>query len=154
MGDEALRMVEDLYDVLGSDDVVAALADDDANRRMRETLDRVATADFEVRMRAPGHLGTTELRGRGAQGFRSIWEEWTGPFELFQIELERRFDRGDQIVDLVKLKARTRTGGVPMEQAGAAVWTLRDGRLAKAEFYLQRDEALQAAGIDPGRPGG
>jgi ketosteroid isomerase-like protein len=153
MGDEALRMVEDVYEVLGSDDVVAALADDDVNRRMRETLDRVATADFEVRMRAPGHLGTTELRGRGADGFRSIWEDWTGPFERFHIELERRFQRGDQIVDLVRLSARTRTGGVAMEQDGGAVWTLREGKLARAEFFLQRGEALQAAGIDPDRPG-
>jgi hypothetical protein len=33
------------------------------------------------------------------------------------------------------------------------VWTLRDGKLARAEFFLQRGEALQAAGIDPDRPG-
>jgi ketosteroid isomerase-like protein len=153
MEGDAVQVVEALYDVIGPDDVVSSLADVKAAERVRDTLSRVAEPDFEVHMRAPEH-GTTELRGRGLNGFRSVWEEWTEPFEFFRIEVERRLDRGGQVVDLVKLTARTRTGGVVMEQDGAAVWTVREGKLARAEFYLQRDEALKAAGIEPGRPAG
>jgi ketosteroid isomerase-like protein len=29
----------------------------------------------------------------------------------------------------------------------AAVWTVSEGRIARAEFYLERDEALKAVGL-------
>jgi hypothetical protein len=33
---------------------------------------------------------------------------------------------------------------------GAAVWTVRDGRIARAWFYVDRNDALNAVGLDAG----
>jgi ketosteroid isomerase-like protein len=35
---------------------------------------------------------------------------------------------------------------------GAAVWTLRDGKIAKADFYVNRSDALEAAGLSEQDP--
>jgi len=34
-----------------------------------------------------------------------------------------------------------------VEQIDAAIWTVREGKIARAEFYTDRDEAFRAAGI-------
>ncbi len=34
-------------------------------------------------------------------------------------------------------------------RSGAAVWWVRDGRLVRVEFNLNREAALRSAGLDP-----
>ena len=53
------------------------------------------------------------------------------------------------MVSLVRLCGKTKTGGVDVEAAAAAVWTVVDGRLDRVEFHLDREAALRAAGLDP-----
>jgi ketosteroid isomerase-like protein len=154
MSDRALAVVERLWEVLNADDVVAALGDEALNVQVRATLAEIAEPDFEVKMHAPADLGGTAFEGQGPDGFRAVWEEWVEPFEAFRIELTKRIDSGDDIVDLVRLTATSKTGGIEIEHDGAAVWTVRDGMLTRAIFYLRREDALEAAGLDPDRPTG
>jgi ketosteroid isomerase-like protein len=152
MSDQALAVVERLWEALHTEDVVAALSDEELNAQVRATLTEIAEPDFDVRMHAPAELGGTAFEGRGADGFRQVWEEWVEPFEAFSIELDDRIDAGEDVVDLVRLTATSKTGGVQVDHAGAAVWTVREGKLARAVFYLEREDALKAAGVDPDRP--
>jgi ketosteroid isomerase-like protein len=142
---EAVRIVEQIQGVLDVD-VVAALDDDETDRRIRQTLAELAQPDFEVAMVGPGYL-PEPLDRIGADGFREAWLDWTSPFESFQIEIERVIDAGDRVVSLVRQTGRTKTGGVEIEAAAAAVWTIRDGKLTRVEFHLDREKALQAAGV-------
>jgi ketosteroid isomerase-like protein len=151
MSEDALAAVEELWAALAVEDVVAALNDPETDRQVRATLARFAEADFEVRMRAPGGVGGTELVDRGPDGFRRNWREWVEPFATFRVELERRLEAGDAVIDLVRLSGTTKTGGVTIEQDGAALWSFEDGKLTSVVFYLEPGEALEAAGIDPGR---
>jgi ketosteroid isomerase-like protein len=154
MSQEAITIVERLYEVLAVGDVVAGLADESVSARVRATLMEVAEPDFEVRFRVPAELGGPAFEGRGPDGFREAWEQWTEPFQAFRIELEERIEAGDDIVDLVNLTATSKTGGVEVQHAGAAVWTVRNGKLAKTVFYLERRDALEAAGLDPNQHSG
>jgi len=154
MSNQALAVVERLWEVLNADDVVAALGDETLTAQVRATLAEIAEPDFEVKMHAPAELGGTAFEGRGADGFRAVWEEWVEPFEAFRIELAERILSGDDVVDLVRLIATSKTGGIEVEHDGGAVWTVRDGRLARAIFYLEQEDALEAAGLDPDRPTG
>jgi ketosteroid isomerase-like protein len=152
MSDQALVVVERLWNVLNVNDVVAGLADAASSERVRATLMELAEPDFEVSMLAPEELGGTAFSGRGADGFRQVWEEWVEPFEAFGVESERRIESGDEVVDLVRLTATSKTGGVQVEHAGAAVWTVRHGRIVRVIFYLERRDALEAVGLEPDRP--
>jgi ketosteroid isomerase-like protein len=85
---------------------------------------------------------------RGPQGLqrwidttREVWEEW-------RFEVERLLDGGDQVVALVRVVARGGASGIDLDRRTAHVWTLEGGRVTRCEVYLDRAEALAAAGLD------
>jgi ketosteroid isomerase-like protein len=82
---------------------------------------------------------------RGAEGLkrwvlktREVWGEW-------RFEVERMIERGERVVVLVHLVAEGGLSGVHLERDTAHVWTLADGKVARCEVYLDREEALRLA---------
>jgi ketosteroid isomerase-like protein len=73
--------------------------------------------------------------------------EWAGAFDDWSLDVEKVFDGGDQVVTFVRQRARARQGGPELEMRFAQVWTFRDGLIARMEMYLDRSEALAAAGL-------
>jgi ketosteroid isomerase-like protein len=143
-----VELVRRIQDVLGTDDVVAALDDEERDREVREAFAELAEPGFEVVMAGPDYLPRT-AQGTGPEGFTAVWTDWASAFASFRIEVEDMIDAGEKVVSLVRLHARTRTDEVPIEEAAAAVWTLRSGKLARVEFHLDRELALRSAGLDP-----
>jgi ketosteroid isomerase-like protein len=144
---EAVRVVEEIQQVLTADDVVAAL-NDDQNQNARRVFMQFAEPDFEVVMVGPQYSPAT-LDYTGLDGFVAAWRDWTSAFESFRIEVDEMVDAGDNVVSLVHQIGIPRGAHAEMETQGAAVWMIRDGRLRRVEFHLDRDAALRAAGIDP-----
>ena len=62
------------------------------------------------------------------------------------------WEAGDAVVAVVRLTARGKTTGIPVEQLIAQVWTIRDGRALRAQTFPHLSEALAAAGIDERSP--
>ncbi len=60
----------------------------------------------------------------------------------------------DKLVFLARQVATTKHDAVEVETESASVWWLEDGLISQAVFYLDRQAALKAAGIDPDRPSG
>jgi ketosteroid isomerase-like protein len=144
---EAVRVVERIQEVLLTlEDVVVTLNDPEAGELVRRTLMELAEPDFEVVMVGPKYLGQT-IELSGADGFREAWIDWTSPFSSYHIDVEEMIDAGDRVVSLVAMSGKTKTGGVDVEAAAAAVWTVVDGRLRRVEFHLDRDSAIRAAGL-------
>jgi hypothetical protein len=127
----------DVVKVLASDDPVAALIGD---------ADIVAP-DLEVRW-AGSQSGAPALHYEGLEGLLEGWRDWLIPWESYLLEVEDVIDAGDRVVTLVRVRAKTNRHGVEVEHRPAAVWTLRDGKLAAVHFFLDRDEARKFAGID------
>jgi ketosteroid isomerase-like protein len=66
----------------------------------------------------------------------------------------RRFDPDELLaptVDTVlligRMREQGRASGVEVEAAGAALWTLRDGKVIQLKIYQSGDEALKAVGL-------
>lgn len=154
MSAENLRIVEEIQAALGTEDVVSALASEKVEARVQATLASLAEPDFKVTMVAPDSVGGGLLGGgfedRGGGGFTRLWEEWSEPFAVLRIEVDEMIDAGEKIVSLVRQIGRTKRGGVEIEETAAAVWTIRDGKLSRVEFHLDRQAAMRAAGLDPG----
>jgi len=144
---EVVRIVEQIQEVLVVDDIVAVLDDDEKGQSIQQTLAELAEPDFEVVMVGPDYLPQAAERA-GPDGFRDAWLDWTSPFESFRIDLERVIDAGDRVVSIVRQVGTTNTGGVEIEASAAAVWTIRDGKLTRVEFHLDKETALRAAGLD------
>jgi ketosteroid isomerase-like protein len=72
---------------------------------------------------------------------RDSWSE-------YRFEPERFIDPGDGVVVRGQIVAVGRTSGVRVERTLALVMTIRGGRMTRARFYGDHDEALKAAGLE------
>ena len=83
----------------------------------------------------------------GIAGLTTAWLEWTAPWATYRTEIEEAVDLGDRVLVLVRDFGRREGTTQEVELTAAAVWTVRDGRIARAEFYASRDDALKAVGL-------
>jgi ketosteroid isomerase-like protein len=102
--------------------------------------------DLEVRF-VSGVPGAGAQEAHGADGLLSMWREWLLPWASYRIDTEDIIDAGDEVVVFGRVEARTARDGVLMRHAPAAVWSIRNGKVASIRFYLDRGEALEAVGL-------
>jgi ketosteroid isomerase-like protein len=128
----------DLAEVLASDNPVVLLIGD---------ADVVA-ADFEVEFGGT-QSGAPPRQYRGLDGLLEGWRDWLEPYESYRLMIEEVIDAGASVVTLVRVSARTSRHGVELEHRPAAVWTIEDGKLTGAHFFLEREDAFEFAGLAP-----
>jgi ketosteroid isomerase-like protein len=128
----------DLAAVMRSDEAIAAFLPDPA----------AIAPDMEVRF-AAGQAGALGFEGRGFEGLIEGWQDWMIPWETYSLTIEEYVEAGDKVVTLVRVKARTSRDSVELEHRPAAVWTVTGDRVTAVTFFLERDEALEFAGLEP-----
>jgi uncharacterized protein len=84
---------------------------------------------------------------RGRDAVRRDWEQTSELFEDFSIDVEKSFDRGDEVVVFLRYRGRGRESGAEVEALMAHVWTVRDGKAVRLRQFLDREEALEAVGL-------
>jgi ketosteroid isomerase-like protein len=85
---------------------------------------------------------------RGLEGLVRYREDVAAALEGFQVEHDRFVDAGgDRVVQLYRLVGRGAGSGVPVSREVAALWLLRNGKILKGQIYLDRRQALEAAGL-------
>jgi ketosteroid isomerase-like protein len=100
--------------------------------------------EFDTRSRPDGKVWS------GHDGVRRAMTEWTGAWEDWELEIERLLDAGeDRVVYFWHERGRGRASGAPMEQSGATVVVLRDGRIVSFTAYIDPNEALEAVQAAP-----
>ena len=83
---------------------------------------------------------------RGRDGFRKWFAESMESFEELETELTEFREDGDRVVAFGRIHARGRESGLELDSETGWVFTVGDGMLVKAEGFLSRAEALDAAG--------
>jgi uncharacterized protein len=133
MSQENVEIVGRLYEFFARRDVEPAFPD-------------YAAQDIELRV--PPLYPDTPSVFRGRAGIEEwiamvdeVWTEW-------RFEPERYLDAGSTVVVLARLIGEARASGVHLEREVAHVWTLEEGRATGIRAYLDRDEALEAAGLE------
>ncbi len=102
-----------------------------------------AFADDLVVQFIPGEEGVYIPEYRGVDGLFEGWRDWLAPWKSYRIRVQELIDRDDDVVALVHLDGTTRHGDVAMSHDPAAVWTMRDGKIAMVRFFLDRGQALR-----------
>ena len=85
---------------------------------------------------------------RGHEGFRIWYADSFESFETLSNEWSEFRDLGDRVLAFGRVKARGRESGVELDSPMGWVFTLRGGRTVKAQGFLSRAEALEAAGLE------
>jgi ketosteroid isomerase-like protein len=80
----------------------------------------------------------------GLGGFREMWLDWLEPWAGYRTQVEEMFEMGDRVVVLVRDHGRRVETDVDVELISGSVWTFRDGKIARVEFYRNRDELREA----------
>ena len=84
---------------------------------------------------------------RGHEGFRRWYADSFESFEELKNEWSEFRDLGDRVLAFGHVQARGRESGAEVNSPMGWVFTVRRGKLLKAEGFLSRAEALEAAGL-------
>jgi ketosteroid isomerase-like protein len=126
-------------------DLAAVFNDDSASGELMQTMARLLDPDLVSVKHFPG--AEPEI-ARGLDGLRAGWLDWLAPWASYRTEIEEMIDLEDRIVSVICDYGRHEPDAQEVALKSAVVWTVGDGRIARAEFYVGgRDEALKAAGL-------
>jgi ketosteroid isomerase-like protein len=84
----------------------------------------------------------------GLDGLRAAWLEWLAPWTTYRVEIEEAIDLGDRVLVLPRDFGSRERSTLEVNTIGGAVWTVRDGKIIRVEFYPTRAEALKAVGLE------
>lgn len=105
------------------------------------------TDDLKVRFISDTAGDLAVVPAPGSSGLAAMWREWLTPWDSYRLDVEDLIDAGDAIVVFARVQARTKHDGVLVQHSPAAIWRIREGKIAAIHFYLEREEALEAVGL-------
>ena len=136
MSAENVELVRALYEawngVNGRDKVPAFLSD-----------------DFEFVN--PPHAVEPGTR-RGNDGWSEAMNSLDAAFHEYRHELGEVRDLGDRVLCFTTFVARTSADSIDMRQDEPQLWTVRDAEVTRLQWFHDRAEALEAAGLSGQRP--
>ncbi len=129
MSQQNVEVVRRAYEVFDGDlDALLALLD--------PTIEWISPSDAIEPGPRHGHDG---VRAAFA-ATESAWERPTHVAEDF-------VDTGDSVFVTVTFRAHGRGSGLEAEQPEFHIWTVRDGAIVRFQWFYQRGDALDAAGL-------
>jgi uncharacterized protein len=70
---------------------------------------------------------------------------WLSPWEDWRIAADDYLELGDHVVVLTSYRGRGKGSGVEIEQQGAHVLEVRDGKVVRLEIFADREKAIESA---------
>jgi ketosteroid isomerase-like protein len=109
----------------------------------------INTLDPEIEWDISGYpVPDFPVRGSGRDSFvRHITKYWSLWNDYVQT-VENTVDVGDDVVVLLRERARLRNSDAPMEREVAMVWTIHNGVRVRFRAFECQADALKAVGID------
>jgi hypothetical protein len=138
----------DMVDVFGNADLLAAT---------RQTIEPLVHPDFET-LGDPDFMpmgrdtgvreGPRGLVAKGVDGFIAFWQDWLTAWDAWNIGQVDFIDLdADRVLVTYEAQARTKTAQVDMAFRPAHLMTFRDEKVTRVELFLNRPDALKAAGL-------
>lgn len=84
----------------------------------------------------------------GREGLERFRDTWSEGFEVEHVDAEEIVDAGERVVVMIHHSGRGKASGIDVDQRYAMIWTLQDGRALRMDMYKNRDEALEALGVE------
>jgi len=140
-----VELVRGLLAPFEQGDVIPMWRDDAIFAAMRQATTDLLAEDFEC-VFAREDVGRSVYHG--TDGLRAAWLDWLEPWDSYQASVEDVIDAGPgRVVVLTRDHARPKGSSAEVDFLGAPVWTVRDGKVARIEFYFNRAQGLAAAGL-------
>ena len=123
---------------------------------VRRHLDAYRSGDYRAALHAyhPDVIcDTTTARPegrvyRGREGVTEAIRVWAGTWDDWKWEIDELIDAGDRVLTVARESGRGKGSGVNVVQETFWVYALRDGQIVHAQVFVDRAEALKAAGLE------
>jgi ketosteroid isomerase-like protein len=112
-----------------------------------EFEDAAAFLHPDVRWEDPPELPGADVH-RGPEGVKRFWEEFTDPFETYEMHVGAIEQVGGHWLADVHVSGHGRGSGLDAEADFTQVWTLDGGLVIRSRSFLERDDAVRAALAD------
>jgi uncharacterized protein len=83
----------------------------------------------------------------GIEAFTSITDELDDTIRDFRMEVERYIDAGDRVVVIATMRGYGGTSGIEIQRRHGSVWTIRECRAVRFQWFYEPNEALEAVGL-------
>jgi ketosteroid isomerase-like protein len=83
----------------------------------------------------------------GKAAMQAYLQDWFDTFDDLKVEPLELIDAGEDVVAVLRFGGRAKLSGVETDLTYAALYTIRDGKIARGREYWTREEALEAAGL-------
>jgi ketosteroid isomerase-like protein len=83
----------------------------------------------------------------GVDAVRTYLRRWEGEWEELETTPEEFIDAGEQVVAVIHFRGRGRGSGIEVEARSYSVYTVRDDKTVRMEEFIEREDALEAAGL-------
>jgi hypothetical protein len=142
MSKQNVELVRGLFEAPGVD-YVPLYRDDARWAEQAEALAPFVHEGFECVMYALG----SEKRYAGLDGLRAFMLDWMAPWATYRIETEKAIDLGERVLLLNRDRGLREGSTQEVEGRIAALFTIRDGKVARIDAYTTRADALEAVGL-------
>ena len=119
--------------------------------RVRNSLDAYRRGDYAAASAclAPDVVWEVgqELPAHGPAAVRDMWERWDSEWEELETVADEFLDAGNNVVVAIRYRGRGRGSGVEVNDRLFEVHTYRDGECVRKVDFMERSEALRAAGL-------
>jgi ketosteroid isomerase-like protein len=88
-----------------------------------------------------------ELPARGREHILDNIKRWRSAWEDLQVTVEEVIDAGDQVIVVARHRGQGRESGIDVDARFYEVYTLREGKISRIEEFIDRGQALEAAGL-------
>jgi hypothetical protein len=125
--------------------LVELITNDAESARMADAVAHLLDPAFVSSFHFPG----SQLASySGLDGLRNGWLDWLAPWTSYRTEIEELIDLGERVVVVVRDYARSEPDAPEVDYMGATIWTVRDGRVSRVDFYAGgRAEGLASVGL-------
>jgi ketosteroid isomerase-like protein len=127
------------------EDIAQRLRNDDLWAATVQVLGSHLHPEFETVVRGGPDGDQTYA---GLDGFRAFWLAWLAPYATYRQKIDKAIDLGEPVLLLIRDFGRLEGSKEEVQGNHAAIWTVRGGKVTRAEFFADRTEALTAAGVE------
>ena len=103
-----------------------------------------ALAGFDPKVEIYDHDIPDAGEYRGLEGLLRWQDDWGREWESWRWDPEEYIDAGDRVVAALRVYAKGLRSGVDVERLDGVVYTIRDGKCVRLDYYGSKNEALEA----------
>ncbi len=108
-----------------------------------------ARPDFELQTPDQNPIAGTY---RGREAIRGFFAEIWAAFEEVTVQPEHFLELDDRILVSLHMQLRPSGSGATVDMRLTHLWTMRDGKPARCDVFLRREQALEAVGLSEQDP--